>query len=150
VLRILRELLAFRPRGTGTHLAGALEYLNRVQHRRSLAFVLSDFQDRGWERDLRIAGRRHEIIALPVSDPRERRLPDCGLVELQDPESGERFLADTSDPMVRNAWQARAETREAELRSILGSAGVDHLMVPVGSDYVRSVAQFLRRRALRD
>ena len=100
VLRLIRDVLAFEPRGGGTNLARALEFLTKVRRRRSLVFLISDFQDRGFERQLRIAGRRHDLIAVSVSDAREESLPDCGLMECEDAESGERWLIDTSDSAV--------------------------------------------------
>lgn len=86
VLRLIREVLAFTPRRSGTRIAEALEFLARVQRRRSLVFMVSDFQDQGWENAMRVAGRRHDLIALPIHDAREQRLPDCGLVALRDPD----------------------------------------------------------------
>ena len=150
VLRLIREVLAFQPRGVGTRIASALEFLARVQRRRSLVFLISDFQDRDWERPLSVAARRHELIALPVSDPREQRLPDCGLVAFQDPESGVRFQIDTSDSGVRLEWEAAARNRTEGLRSALRKAGVDHLSVEAGSDYARRLVTFLQTRAKRD
>lgn len=151
VLRLIRELLAFQPRGAGTRIASALEFLARVQRRRSLVFLISDFQDRDWERPLSVAARRHELIALPVSDPREQRLPDCGLVAFRDPESGVRFEVDTSDPGVRLAWEASARDRAERLRGAFRKAGVDHLTVEAGSsDYTRRLVAFLQTRAKRD
>ncbi len=150
VLRLIREVLAFRPSGTGTHIGGALEFLARVQRRRSLVFLVSDFQDRGWERALRVVGRRHDVIALPVSDPRELRLPDCGLAAFEDAENGSRFLIDTSDAGVRQAWEAAARSRTAHQRESFRSAGVDHLEIEAGSDYIRPLIGFLRGRGKRD
>jgi uncharacterized protein (DUF58 family) len=150
VLRLIREVLAFQPRGAGTRIAPALEFLARVQRRHSLVFLISDFQDRDWERSLKVAARRHELIALPVSDPREQRLPDCGLVMFRDPETGERFEIDTSDAGVRSAWEAASRERTGRLRDAFGSAGVDYLSIEAGSDYTRRLAMFLQRRAKRD
>jgi uncharacterized protein (DUF58 family) len=150
VLRLIREVLAFQPRGAGTRIAPALEFLAHVQRRRSLVFLISDFQDRDWERSLRVAARRHELIALPVSDAREQRLPACGLVMFRDPETGERFEIDTADAGVRSAWEAAARHRTEWLREAFRSAGVDHLSIEAGSDYTRRLVTFLQRRAKRD
>jgi uncharacterized protein (DUF58 family) len=150
VLRLIREVLAFQPGGVGTRISSALEFLARVQRRRSLVFLISDFQDRDWERPLSVAARRHELIALPVSDPREQRLPDCGLVAFHDPESGVRFEIDTSDPSVRLAWEASARDRAEGLRGAFRKAGVDHLSIEAGTDYTRRLVAFLQTRAKRD
>jgi len=143
-------VLAFTPRRTGTRIAQALEFLTRVQRRRSLVFVLSDFQDHGWESALRVAGRRHDVIALPVHDAREQRLPDCGLVTLRDPETGVAFTLDTSDAGARRAWESAAANRAARLRREFDGAGIDHLAIEAGSDYTHSLVSFLHRRARRD
>jgi uncharacterized protein (DUF58 family) len=150
VLRLIREVLAFQPRGAGTRIASALEFLTRVQRRHSLVFLISDFQDRDWESSLRVAARRYELIALSIADPREQSLPDCGLVMFQDPETGERFEIDTSDAGIRSAWEAAARQRTERLRSAFRSAGVDHLSIEAGSDYTRRLVTFLQGRAKRD
>jgi uncharacterized protein (DUF58 family) len=150
VLRLIREVLACRPRGSGTSVACALEFLAKVQRRHSLVFLISDFQDRDFERALKIAGRHHEVIAFPVFDPREERLPACGLAEFEDAESGERFLLDTSDPAVRRAWEEAGRTHAAKLRALFLSAGIDHLRIEAGADYIGKLVVFLRSRSRRD
>jgi uncharacterized protein (DUF58 family) len=155
VLRIVRDVLAFQPRGKGTHIAGALEFLAKVQRRRSLVFLISDFlisnpQDRGYERALKIAGRRHDVIAFPVFDPREAQLPDCGLAEFADPETGERFLLDTADAAVQRAWHESAGMRAAELQTLFRAADIDHLRIQAGTDYLSRLIVFLRSRSKRD
>ena len=155
VLRLIREVLAFeplanRPRTNGANLSGALEFLAKVRHRRSLVFVIGDFQDGGFERQLRIAGRRHDVIAVSVYDAREENLPDCGLMECEDAESGERWLLDTSDPAVRRAYESAADQRAETLRATLHAAGIDHLRIEAGSDYVRRLIAFLRIHGKRD
>src|SRR2546426_12701490 len=90
VLRVIREILAFEPEGKGTNLRLALDYLNRVQRRRAVCFLISDFQDEEFRKSLRVAGKRHDVVALSLRDPREEELPAVGLVELRDAETGER------------------------------------------------------------
>jgi len=150
VLRIVRDVLAFQPRGKGTQISGALEFLAKVQRRRSLVFVISDFQDRGYERALKVAGRRHDVIAFPVFDPREEQLPDCGLAEFGDAETGARFLLDTADPAVRHAWHEAARKRASELQALFRAADIDHLRIEAGSDYLGRLIVFLRSRSKRD
>jgi uncharacterized protein (DUF58 family) len=150
VLRLIREVLAFGPREGGTDLTRALEFLTKVRRRRSLVFVLSDFQDRGFERQLRIVARRHDVIAISLYDARENALPDCGLMECEDAETGERRLLDTGDIAVRRAWQAAANERAKALRASLRAAGIDHLQIEAGSDYVRRLLTFLRLHGKRD
>ena len=150
VLRLIRDVLAFQARGSGTNLARALEFLCRVRRRRSLVFVVSDFQDSGFERELRIAGKRHDVVAFSLFDPREETLPDCGLLDFEDAESGARWTLDTSDAGVREAWTARARAQLEELRGIFRAAGIDHLRIETGTDYLRKLVGFLRRHGKRD
>ena len=104
VLRVIRELLYFRPTRRGTDIGAALDYLNRVTRRKSVVFLVSDFVASGYERALRVAGRRHDLVAVALQDPRETALPDVGIVELEDAETGEEILVDTSDPVVRDSF----------------------------------------------
>jgi len=150
MLRLIRDVLALRPRAGGTSLARALEFLVKVRRRRSLVFVISDFQDRGFEPQLRIASRRHDVVAVSMFDTREERLPDCGLLECEDPESGARVLLDTSDAGVRAAHAAAAVARAARLGEIFREAKVDHLRIEAGVDYVPRLVSFLRMRGRRD
>ncbi len=146
VLRLIREVLAWEPRGSGTSLAHALEFLCRVRRRRSLVFVISDFQDRGFEHQLRTAARLHEVVAFSVYDPREMSLPDCGLMDFTDAETGERWTVDTSDAVVRRAWSEQAQARVAQAQTTLRAARVDHLRIATGDDYLRSLVPFLENR----
>ncbi|MBT7351287.1 MAG: DUF58 domain-containing protein, partial [Phycisphaerae bacterium] len=108
VLRVIRELLAHEPVGNGTDIAGALEYFRHVQRRRCTAFLVSDFQDDGWEQAIRVVRRKHDLVAIDVGDRRELELPEVGLLEMRDAESGELVLLDTSSKSVRDAWTAQA------------------------------------------
>lgn len=152
VLRVVREILAFQPKGRGTDLQLALDYLNRVQSRRAVTFVVSDFQvtDEGSvRRKLRVASKRHDVIALSLRDPREEELPAVGLVELRDAETGERALVDTFDRRVREEFAARARERLEALRGLLRSASVDHVEIRSDADYVLPLIQFFRMRGRR-
>ena len=150
VLRLIREVLAFEPRTQGTDLARALEFLTRVRRRRSLVFAIGDFQDHGFQRQLRVAGRRHDVIAVSLYDARERSLPDCGLMVCEDAETGERWLLDTADPAVRHAYEAAAQQHSAGLRAAFHASGIDHVRIEAGSDYVRRLVAFLRIHGRRD
>jgi uncharacterized protein (DUF58 family) len=146
VLRLIREVLAWEPRSARTSLARALEFLCQVRRRRSLVFVISDFLDHDFDHQLRIAARVHEVVAFRISDPRESALPDCGLVDFFDAESGERWTVDSSDEGVRRVWAEGAQAHEAELRSVFRSAGVDHLHIETGGDCLRRLVPFLLNR----
>src|SRR5437867_4426795 len=127
VLRVIREILAFEPVGRETNLKLALDYLNHVQRRRAVSFLLSDFQDEGFLKQLRVAGKRHDLVALHVRDPREEELPAVGLVELRDAETGQRAVVDTFDRAVREAFASKAKARLENLRQLLRSTAVDQV-----------------------
>jgi uncharacterized protein (DUF58 family) len=152
VLRVVREILGFRPKGTGTNLELALDYLNRVQSRRAVTFVLSDFQvadENAVLKKLRVAGKRHDVIALSLRDPREEELPTVGLVELRDAETGERELVDTFDRGVRERFAAKSGERLQGLRALLRSASVDQIEIRTDTDYMLPLIRFFRMRERR-
>lgn len=151
VLRIIRELLRFSPRGRGTDLAIALEYLGRVTHKRGVVFLVSDFlvtgdlADHGGKQ-LRILARRHDLIAVTVGDARERELPDVGLIELEDSETGERVLIDTSSKRVRGQYAATASLQRERRQNFFRATGIDEVEVMTGQDYVRDLRRLFRKR----
>ncbi len=149
VLRVIREILAFEPRSTGTDLSLALDYLNRVQRRRAVCFLLSDFQDEEFRKSLRVAGKRHDIVALSVRDPREEELPPVGLVELRDAETGERAIVDTFDADVREAFALKAKARLAGLRQLFRATAVDQVEIRTDADYMLPLIKFFRMRERR-
>ncbi len=116
VLRVIREILYRKPEGRGTALTVPLEHLGRVQKRRAVVFVISDFQASGYDQALKLVARRHDLICVRITDPGEETLPDIGLQEIEDPETGARSLVDTSDRGVRARFQARVEQRAAAFR----------------------------------
>ena len=130
-LRLLRELLNFEPRSRGTDLGGALSHLGRVLTRRGIVFLLSDFLiadgSDTFDRPLRMLSRRHEVIAVHISDPREQELPNVGLVRIRDPETGEARWLDTASHRVRDAYAATALQRDAKLERALARAKVDRI-----------------------
>jgi uncharacterized protein (DUF58 family) len=149
VLRLIRDLLEFRPRQAQTDIAGALEYFGRVTPRRCVAFLVSDFLGQDFDRRLRVLGRRHDLIAVSVTDPREVRLPDVGLIELEDAETGEVVLLDTASAAVRRRYEGLGEARALALRDAFRGMGVDQIEVMTDRDYVRSLVAFFRGRERR-
>jgi uncharacterized protein (DUF58 family) len=149
VLRVIREILAFEPQGTGTDLGLALDYLNHVQRRRAVCFLISDFQDEDFQKKLRVAGKRHDLVALSVRDPREEELPAVGLVELRDAETGERAIVDTFDRSVRETFALEAKARLESLRQRLRSTAVDQVEIRTDADYMRPLIRFFRMRKRR-
>ncbi|MDG2422918.1 MAG: DUF58 domain-containing protein [Phycisphaerales bacterium] len=149
VLRVIRELLAFEPEGTGTNLDAAMEYLTRIQKRKCVAFLVSDFEDEGWERAAQVASRRHDLIAVDIHDPRESELPDVGLVELEDNETGQLVLVDTSSAKVRRAIsEASSERLEARRQWMLRNR-IDQLALDTDQPFVETLSQFFRAREAR-
>lgn len=144
VLRLIRELLCHEPRERGTDVAGALAHADRLLRRRAVVFVLSDFAAPDFERPLRLLARRHDAVALRVTDPRERELPDAGFLELEDPETGEVALVDTSDRTLRETFRARMRTADAALQGLFRRAGTDLVDIIAGRDYDETVAPLVR------
>jgi uncharacterized protein (DUF58 family) len=147
ILRLVRELLSLRPRGRGTSIGGALDYASRILRHRAVVFVISDFVDTAsYEAQLRVLASRHDVVAIVLSDPRELDLPDVGLLELQDAESGETVLIDSSDRRVREHYRAQAElARERRLRVFRANA-IDTVEISTASSYVEPLMAFFRSR----
>jgi uncharacterized protein (DUF58 family) len=151
VLRVIREALFFAPRSRATKLAAALQFLERVTHRRAVAFLISDFADTGFERALRVSARRHDLISVIVGDRREREWAPAGIVDWTDAESGARRLVDTSSPEVRAALGEAWAARRRRLLATLKASRSDAVEVFAGEPYERQLATFfkLRERRLR-
>jgi uncharacterized protein (DUF58 family) len=149
VLRIISELLYYKPQGKGTDITTALEYLRKVTTRQTVCFLVSDFMAKGYERALKVAAKRHDLIAVSVSDPRERGMPSVGLVELEDPESGEIVLVDTRDKRLRENFSRLARRREAERENFLHSNGVDCIKVSTSEPYMKPLMRFFKARERR-
>lgn len=149
VLRVIRELLSFEPVAGGTDLAGALEFLNKVLKRKAVIFLVSDFIDVGFERDLALTRSRHDLIPVRISDPRESSLPDVGLIELEDAETGERVLVDTRRRKIRDAFASTGRGEQESLSGLLRSMGVESLEVSTDRPYMKDLLGFFRRREQR-
>ena len=150
VMRLVREVLAAEDAATGgTDIAAALKFLNGVQKRRAVVFLVSDFLGNvlGFEKMLRATARHHDMVCVPVSDPAERELPDVGLVELEDPETGELVLVDTSSASVRKRFAKRAAEEGEELRTFFRKTGIDTLPIDTSRPYVDGVRALFKRRA---
>jgi uncharacterized protein (DUF58 family) len=166
VMRVVREILGFEPRwsqgarhaydehgrmrlGAATDLRAALEALVRVSRRRSIAFVVSDFYDTGYERTLALAAAKHDVVPVVLVDPRDGELPDVGLASFEDLESGEGVIVDTGDPSVR-AWYATAMRKIVDSRrAAFHKLGLDAVEIETGGSFVRPLRDLFARRAKR-
>ena len=149
VLRLVREVLHHEPGRPGTSIAAASNYLARVLRRRSVVFFISDFIDQGYEQPLRTLARRHEVLALTLTDPLDLELPDLGIAEVEDAERGTRMLLDTGDQGLRRRYAEAAQARVRARRATLTSAGVDEVPIRLDQDIVRPLQQYFRGRAAR-
>ena len=146
VLRLIRALLVHQVSGRGTNLAAALDHLNRTNKRKSVVFLLSDFQDVDYEKSLRIASRRHDLIPVVVSDRREQELPDVGLLPLRDAESGVVRWVDTSSRNHRFLFQRSVSKRQQARDDLFRKLGLRPIHISTGEDYVEPLQRFFRLR----
>jgi uncharacterized protein (DUF58 family) len=157
VLRIVREVLGFEPAQRGTDLVQALDFVNDVVERRAIVFLLSDFQNgdqtdqsvADLRRALRQTNRRHDLVALPIEDARERVLPDLGVVAIEDAETGELVELDTRNPMVRQRFTEIAEQRATHLQRVFNAEAVDSLRLSTNRPYVADLMAFFKSRSRR-
>jgi uncharacterized protein (DUF58 family) len=149
VLRVIRELLYHRPTGRGTDLAVPLEHLNTAIKRKAVVFLASDFQGGGYEQPMRVARRRHDLIPVVVEDVRERQLPNIGMMELKDAETGRMVLVDTSSRRVREAYQNRASAAADERDMLFRRMDVEAVSVRTGDSFVEPLTRFFRARGSR-
>jgi uncharacterized protein (DUF58 family) len=148
VLKLIRELLAQSARGR-TSYPQSLDYFQKVVKQRSVVFLLSDFLSLDFEGPLKGLCARHDVIAVTLSDPRERALPDVGMIEVVDPETLDAMLIDTSDPRVRASYAERARALAEKRSAIFRSLGVDELVLSTDQSYIKPLAQFFERRSQR-
>lgn len=148
-MRLVREVLAAEETRRGTDIAAALRFLSQVQKRRAVVFLISDFMAGDYERELRVASRRHDVICCHVGDPREHSLPDAGLIEVQDPESGEVILLDTSSRALREAFAAAAERETEALTRQFRKLRADALFLDTSRPFADEVHKLFRQRQVR-
>ncbi len=151
VLRVIRELVNFQPRGGETDIGGALEYLSRVVRRRAVVFLVSDFlaEPESYERALKLAGRRHDLITVSIADRREVELPSLGLLELEDIETGESLLVDSGSLAIRTGYRTKGEAALDTRRNLLRRIDVDQIAVQTDRPYIDSILKFFKMRERR-
>jgi uncharacterized protein (DUF58 family) len=150
VMRVVRELLYFKPEQKTTDMTSALEYLAKILNRKTVVMLISDFQDANFDRPLRILRKRHDLVAISVTDPRELEMPDVGFVEFEDPETGETLLVDTGDSEFRSAFAREALHEKRVIRSRLRQLSVDYVNIVIEKDTQATISplvEFFRRRA---
>ncbi|MEI6787523.1 MAG: DUF58 domain-containing protein [bacterium] len=148
-MRLVREVLATEETRRGTDLAGALRFLNQVQKRRAVVFIISDFMDTGFERELRVTARRHDVICCSLSDPREEELPDVGLLEIQDPETGELELLDTSSTALRDTFRDNARQEQEARAKLFRKHRIDALHLSTDRPFIEDIHKLFHQRQVR-
>ena len=154
VMRLIRDILLFRPRRRGTNPAAALEFVMHLLKQRAIVFLLSDFMGPGCEPDrvripLGIAARRHDVVAIPITDPAERELPRVGLVDLEDMETGERITVDTSRPALRKRYEAHMQAMLARRDRLFSQLSIDSIPLKTDEDFTPKLHKFFQLRARR-
>lgn len=149
VLRVVREILYHKPQGHRTDIAKALEFLSRVTRRRSVVFLVSDFISEDYQKALQIANKRHDIVAISLTDPREIEMPNVGFIELEDAETGETFLLDTYDESIRREFSRRAQSAKEAREKMFRTLNVDYIDIDTQKSYVEPLIAFFRMRAKR-
>jgi uncharacterized protein (DUF58 family) len=149
VLHIIREILGFEPKRKGTDLCCALDYLGRMVKKKCITFLVSDFQASDYETSLKLAALHYDLIAVTITDPRELELPDAGLVELADAETGEHILVDTANATARKRFSTAARARHLEIKESLARLRIDQIDIHTDRDYMRDLIRFFRTRERR-
>ena len=149
ILRIIRELITFESENKKTNIEVALKYFNNVIKKRAVCFILSDFMDTNFDKSLKIARNKHDIIALRIHDEREETLPNVGLIKVEDAESGQTRWMDSSNKQVRTNYNNNYREFEKDLKQTLQSSGVDHINIKTGKDYIKPLMSFFKNRGKR-
>jgi uncharacterized protein (DUF58 family) len=149
VLRVVREALYFKPKGKSTNIAGAMQFMDGVTPRRVVAFVISDFFAKNFKRELKVANKRHDVVAITITDPRELTLPNAGIVELTDAESGALIMVDTANAKLRARYAERSRHMFEARKRLFGSIDVDHIELMTDRPYIDEFVKFFKMRKRR-
>jgi uncharacterized protein (DUF58 family) len=149
VLRVISEILRFRPEGRGTDLRAGLDYLGKVAKHRAVAFLISDFIAEGWERSLRLANTRHDLIPICVEDPRESEIESLGVIYVEDPETGAIHAVDTSSRALRSHYAEEVKQRRATREQLFRRHRIDYINMSTGDEDMSPLVNFFRIRAKR-
>ena len=146
ILRIIRELLAFKPENSGTNISAALEYFSSVIKKRSVCFILSDFLDDDFTKPLQIANKKHDIVAVRIHDKREENLPNVGIIKMLDAEIGKSNWVDTSSKRIRIDFGNKYKKRADKLKQDFLLCGVDHININTAESYIKPLINFFKQR----
>ena len=146
ILRIIRQILSFKPQNKKTNISQAIEYFNNVMKKRCICFILSDYISSSFEKPLRVASKKHDVVALKVSDKREKTIPNIGIVPFKDSETEKVILLDTSSKLVRQTFQKKQKEKQSEIEKLFPRCGVDLININTGEDYVKPLINFFKNR----
>ncbi len=146
VLHVIRELLFFKPTRSGTNITEALKFLNRVQTKKAVTFLVSDFFAPSFDAALRIAAKRHDLITIAINDPREMAFPDSGLIELEDAETGETILVDSGSKQFRMFYEQEMKKRHTSISNLFKTSGIDEIRISTETGYVDPLVHFFKKR----
>ena len=146
ILRIIRELITFQPSSKKTNIEVALKYFNSVIKKRAICFIISDFMDNNFEKSLKIAKNKHDIIGLNINDEREKNLVNVGMIKVIDSETGIIKWIDTSDKKNRNIFNYNHKKQAENLKNIFSSSGIDFININTGQDYIKPLMNFFKKR----
>ena len=149
VFRVIREAYCHKPKGHGTDIPGCIQFLNRTVTKSSVVFLISDFYAPDLKRPLSVASKKHDIVAVQVNDPRDFEMPNVGVVKLDDAESGESYMVDTSSPTVRREYNSKALKKEEARKKLFYSVGMDRVVVNTAEPYEDALIQFFQKRQMR-
>jgi uncharacterized protein (DUF58 family) len=149
ILRLIREALYFKPSGKGTNLTLAMQYLNELWRRKAVVFLLSDFEDKNFESALKVTSKKHDLVAVRLQDPRETAIPETGIIEIENPETGKRMNIDTSDRFFMGEYFKRRQLQEQDLQKLFRKANIDAISVSTGTSYIMPLIRFFKRREKR-
>lgn len=149
ILRIIRELIDFHPESQKTGIAEGLRFLTNAIKKRCTVFIISDFMDKGFDNALKIAGKKHDIVALRIYDQREMELPDMGLVKVFNKETGKKTWVDTGSRKVRDNYSQWWKDQNKYLNNLFLKSGVDSAQIITGQDYVKPLVSLFKRREAR-
>lgn len=149
ILRMVSELLSFRPSGTGTSIATGLKAINEIWRKKALVFLVSDFKDTGYEKALRLTAKRHDLICVNISDPREKSVPRVGMIDFYDPEQKKSFTIDSSSKTMMKSYYDTFARLDNERKNICKRSAIDTIELVVGEPYIAELSKFFNSRQKR-